>query len=536
MEYGLRRYRRNREAAAPGQSRSGARGNGWLYLGDRVCVPGPQQSTGQGQGTWYTVKPGDTWNIIARATGIPVRTLLNANAGLVNPQLWLYVGQRVWIPAATTAGTAVTATATPTAAAPAIAATEVITPTVVVEAVPTEMPTATPMPTATAAPTATAVPTDTPEPTAVPATATPTPAAAAQATAAGTCPAKLDEYSAAVLAHLNTAGNTVESLKAWLVSCNALAANAEGLSEAALANPQSADLVLTMHDPANPPPAGRGQILVYHAGAQGYELAYEAKGAGTVALMKSGDLNGDKQADLVWTDTVCGAHTCFSTLHVSTWDGKAYQDWMEGEDPTIAAAEYKFADTLSDGTGQEITVHGGVISSAAAGPQRPWTETYISPNGGPYSLLTLEYDDSACLYHKLLDANSAFASWSVEGFEPAVEAYKGVIADQASIACGTAVKDELSTLRDFARFRLVVASVGAGQAVEAQKLVGQIKTPALAGAAKTFYDAYKASGSIIQACRDTTTYAKKTPTAWRFLADWGYANPTFTAVEFCPLD
>ncbi len=532
------------------------RSNGWLYLGDTVCVPAQAGTT---EGRWYTVVAGDTWNTVSRATGVSVRTLWNANPGLVNPKLWLYIGQQVWIPALPVSGQAPAASEPePTLAPvePTIAPTEAPTTTVPLEATPTvtsePTPTATLEPTATATtePTATATAeptaTATAEPTAAApeATATETPAAAEPTAAApetpaeaAACPENVDAYPDTVLAYLNTAGNTVEGLQTWLASCKALAANEEGLVQAALQGPESNDLVLTMHDPTNPPPAGRGQFMVYHAGATGYTLAYQSKGDGIVSLLQSGDLNGDGQADLVWADTVCGAHTCFSTLHVNSWDGTAYQDWMEGEDPTIASAEFKFANVSADGAGQEIIIHGGVIGSVGAGPQRAWTETYVSPSGAPYSLTTIEYDASNCLYHAVLDANNDFAAWNAEGFDFAIESYTAIVADTTSIACSTTgLKDELATLKDFARFRLVVAYVGAGQAAEAQKVSLQIKDKALAGAAKAFYDAYKSSGSVIQACRDTTTYAEKNPAAWQFLEDWGYANPTFTAKDLCPLD
>lgn len=517
------------------------RSNGWLYLGDTVCVPAQVDTS---EGRWYTVVAGDTWNTVSRATGVSVRTLWNANPGLVNPKLWLYIGQKVWIPGQPTSGQAAAAepTAEPTNAPAAM-------PTATPEP-PAATPTATPEPPA-ATPTATPEPpTATPEPTVAPTEepaaeepATEESAAAKESVAAeapaeaGACPEAADAYSDAVLAYLNTAGNTMEGLQAWLASCKVLAANEEGLVRAALQGPESNDLILTLHDPTNPPPDGWGQLLVYHAGPTGYALAYQLAGDGIVNLLKAGDLNNDGQADIVWADTACGAHTCFSTLHVSSWDGAAYQDWMEGTDPTIPSAEFKFADVTPAGAGQEIIIHGGVIGSVGAGPQRAWTETYISPQGGAYSLMSIEYDPSHCLYHAVLDANDAFSAWSTEGFDPAIDAYTDVISDTTSVACSTTgLKDELNTLKDFARFRLVVAYAGAGRIAEAQKASLQIKDKALADAAKTFYDAYRSSGSIIQACRDTASYAKKNPAAWQFLEDWGYANPTFAATDLCPLD
>lgn len=180
-------------------------------------------------------------------------------------------------------------------------------------------------------------------------------------------------------------------------------------------------------------------------------------------------------------------------------------------------------------------MHGGVIGSVGAGPQRAWTETYASLKDAPYTLFKQVYDASKCLYHQILDANQAFDNWTKLGFEPAITAYKAASADKTAETCG-AIPDELATLRDFARFRLLVAYVGGGEAAEAEKLAPQIAHAGLRGAADTFMKSYKATRSVLQACRDTTAYAKATPGAWQFLADWGYANPSFKAEDLCPLN
>ena len=320
----------------------------------------------------------------------------------------------------------------------------------------------------------------------------------------------------------------------WLTKCEA---SGEGRGDVVTANIQSArssDVVVTLRDPAGDPISATGMLLIYHTGQKGYTLARQAEGTGAVALLQVGDLNGDKKADVIWTDTSCGAHTCFSTLFVDTWDGAAYQDWLAGE-PTIASAEFSFKDVTPDGSGQEIVMRGGVIGSVGAGPQRAWTETYASLQGAPYTLFKQVYDASKCLYHHILDANQAFDNWTKEGFEPAIAAYKAAIADKTVETCGT-IPDELATLQDFARFRLMVAYVGGGEAAEAQKLVAEIMQTGLRGAAEAFLKSYKASGSVLQACRDTTAFVKTAPGAWEFLADWGYANPSFKAEDLCPLN
>jgi hypothetical protein len=137
----------------------------------------------------------------------------------------------------------------------------------------------------------------------------------------------------------------------------------------------------------------------------------------------------------------------------------------------------------------------------------------------------------ACLLDKVISANRAFDRWGQDGFLPAVTAYRDVLDDVTSKAC-TKVAGELDLLRDYARYRLIVTYIGAGQAAQAEPLRGQIKNAAIRGAADAFLDGLKSSGSIVQACRDTTAYATSEPASWRWLIDLGVpAKPA----DLCPL-
>ncbi len=329
-------------------------------------------------------------------------------------------------------------------------------------------------------------------------------------------------------------GKTLNDLQAWLAACGALVEGGSGVTPAALQSPTSADVVVAIVDPAAAASAVKGALAVYHVQPQGgYTLARAFDGKGVITLLLADDINADGKSDLVWTDTTCGAQACFSTLAVESWDGTGYKAWIAG-DPTMASAEYAFQDLLPEGSGEEILVHGGVIEPADAGPQRGWTETYASLNGAPYTLANQTYDKSACLYHAIQDADALLGSWAKGGFDPAIAAYQAALDDPTLTACWT-VKDEVPLLQDFARFRLVVSQVAGGQSGKAAAVAAEIEQPALKGAADAFLKSYKASGSIIQACRDTVNYAKANPAAWQFLADWGLANPTFAPEDLCPL-
>ncbi len=65
----------------------------YLYVGQRICVP--IRCSGQ----YYTIKSGESLNVIAQKFRVPLQQLLSANPQIINPNI-LYVGQRICIPTA----------------------------------------------------------------------------------------------------------------------------------------------------------------------------------------------------------------------------------------------------------------------------------------------------------------------------------------------------------------------------------------------------------------------------------------------------
>ena len=488
---------------------------GWLWVGERLLVPGkpptveppkvepPKTESPKAVGYWYQVRPGDTWNTVARATGVPVRQLWAANPGLRNRQQWLYLGQRVWIPAAPPA-TPVTAAAArqPSWRRPRRQQVRRRL-RLRLRRLPRQR-------RATAA------------------------AASKPRTVAG-CPETFAGYPDAIAARLNLPGKTLKDLQAWLAACGALAEGDSGVTLAALQSPTSADVVVTIVDPAAASPEAKGALAVYHAQPQGgYTLARTDRWQGGDHPVggrrhqcgrekRSGvdrhDLRRASPASRRWLwNRGMGTGTRPGLPAIRRWRARSTPSRM----------------SCPTGSGEEILVHGGVIESPDAGPQRAWTETYASLNGAPYTLVGQKYDRSACLYHAIQDADALLGSWATGGFDPAIAAYQAALNDPTLTACWT-VKDEVPLLKDFARFRLVVSYVAGGQSGKAADVAAQIEQPALKGAADAFLKSYKASGSVIQACRDTVDYARANPAAWQFLADWGLANPTFAPEDLCPL-
>jgi LysM repeat protein len=83
-------------------SANGLRWNAWVYVGQRLMIPGatPTTTTSATGGT-YTVRPGDTLIGIAARHGISVSQLAAANG--MGANAWVYVGQRLTITGAASA-------------------------------------------------------------------------------------------------------------------------------------------------------------------------------------------------------------------------------------------------------------------------------------------------------------------------------------------------------------------------------------------------------------------------------------------------
>jgi hypothetical protein len=269
------------------------------------------------------------------------------------------------------------------------------------------------------------------------------------------CPTDFAGYPDAIAAYLNDPGASPDGLATWLRGCGVISDDLGGVYQHVIQGGPTPDVVAVIHNMAAAP-GPEGILLAYHTSPNGYFLAYQAQ-AERIELLKVDDVNADGRQEIVWTSTSCGAHTCSSRLFVDRWDGASYQDWIVNT-PEMASADYSIADTVPNGSGREILVQDGVVNSAGAGPQRAWTETYISPAGSLYELFSKVYDPSNCLYHHILDANERFTQGAVNGYGPAVAAYQAAMSDPNLGACHYGgLPDELATLRDFARLRLVVA-------------------------------------------------------------------------------
>lgn len=508
------------------------RRNDQLWLSDRLCIPGEAVATATAtpttvvasptatatpavttEATYYTVRAGDGWFAIAQRLGVPFATLWNANPQLQRPSRTLYIGERILVP-----GTVAATSTLPTVQAPAATATAT-----------RDRPTAIPTATATRArPTATA--TNRTQPAATPSAvvrATRVPIAGLPA-----CPVNLADYRAAIEQVL-----TVDATKLvrWLQDCDNGTSSKSGARGIDIDGDGARDIVAIVADPASPAATPPGTLLVFHGTTDPkvWDLRYVQEANGEAGLLATEDLNGDGKLDIAWTDTTCGAHTCFARVHIVSWDADedTYVDLI-GDNAIMATPQVRFAD-VNPGSGKELIMHGGEIGSVGAGPQRAWTETWASIDGKPYVLVDRTYDPSPCIYHHVLDANDLLARGSTA---EAAAAYKKIVEDTTLEACGER-PNELDELREFAWYRYALALAYAGDRTAAGRAVTALAQAAPAGqytpVANIWWSAYRAQGDATAACAAVEGYARTNAEVWKILADFGYANPTFSANDVC---
>ncbi len=297
------------------------------------------------------------------------------------------------------------------------------------------------------------------------------------------------------------------------------------------------DLVVVYADPSNEAPTLQTELLILNGGRNGVVEAYRADAEGEVQLLTITDVNLDRQPDVVWTDHTCGASTCFDTVQVTSWDGSQWRNWTR-DAITMAYAEINLEDTTPVGQGQEIIMHGGAYGSVGAGPVRERTEVWVSLDGAPYTLLSLTYDPSLCLYHTVIDANAALLQGTAEGFAEAEALYQQALSDDSLEACWNR-SDEIDELRSFSQFRLALLAgyLGDGTAASEQltTLSEQYPESIYSQVGQVWQTAYAETEDAAAACAVVNDFAVKNPATYEILADYGYANPTFAADEVCPI-
>lgn len=383
--------------------------------------------------------------------------------------------------------------------------------------------------------------TPTPEPTVVPSasptvvpTASPTETPSASPTPIPFPPRPEDfaDYPGTIIAYLNDSGGDVDGLREGLKNWGALR-NVADLLRADVDDDGKGELLLVIVE-GDYGINLSGDVLVIDIEAPEYSLAYRATGELFIldpTLLQVSDINGDGYTELAFTSTSCGAHTCSTTVYILASGTGAYGDLTDGG-IEMTYADVRFSDWDGDDV-PELIMYGGIIGSVGAGPQRERTEVYRW-DGLTYTLLETIYDPSNYLYFKVLDANQAL----LEGeYEIAAALYREAIENpNLEVWMDESERDEMTA---FARYRLSLTYLLLGEIDEAtlarEELLTQQPDNIYSQVVTVLWDAYSVDGDLRAACEAVQSFAATHPETADVLADYGYANPTFTPEEVCPI-
>lgn len=370
------------------------------------------------------------------------------------------------------------------------------------------------------------IPTRTPAPTATsPASPTPVPLSPR--------PEDFADYPKTVIAYLKASQGDTDGLRKMLKAWGALR-HVTHLLRADVDDDGEGEFLILLVDPtAEYVTEVPGDLLVIDMDGQEYHLSYQAASDRVItdpALLEVDDLNGDGHTELAFASTGCGAHTCTTTVYIVASGLGTYEDLADGG-IGMTFVEVRFTDWDGDSI-PELEMHGGMIGSVGAGPQRARTEVYRW-DGRTYTLAETIYDPSNYLYFKVLDANQALlqgdyaraADWYQQAIEnPNLEVWMG--------------EYERANLTAFSRYRLSLAylllgDVGAAQTAK-DELLAEQPHHIYAHVVTVLWDAYFRHGDLRSACAEVAAFASEHPETANVLADYGYGNPGFTPGEVCP--
>jgi hypothetical protein len=384
----------------------------------------------------------------------------------------------------------------------------------------------TPLPTATFE--TVALPTPTPLPT-------PSPVESPAPVPTPPRPQDFERYPETIVAYLNDSQGDVDGLRETLRSWQALE-HVTHLLRADVDDDGVGELLLVIVDRSleygiNLP----GDFLVVDIDGGDYSLAHSGGAQSPLldpALLEVDDLNGDGHTELAFSSTSCGAHTCFTTVHILSSGTGTYED-LTGEGIEMSYVDPSFSDWDGDGV-PELIMHGGTIGSVGAGPQRERTEVY-KWDGVAYVLSETVYDYSNYLYFKVLDANQALLNGD---YESAAALYREAIDSDYLVTWME--ESEREKLSAFSRYRLSLTYLILGDEDQARsvrdELLVEQPNNVYAQVVTTLWQAYEEGASLSYACKQVGFFAAEHPETANVLSDYGYGNPTFTPEDVCPLD
>lgn len=281
-----------------------------------------------------------------------------------------------------------------------------------------------------------------------------------------------------------------------------------------------------------------GDLIVYVCQGDRYSLLYRRSSGEVEAglqIYEAMDLNADGAAELVIGFPTCGAHTCFTALEILSWNGKSYENRLQGDSSDLPYPQVGVSDTDGDGI-YDLQVTGTGFGSVGAGPPRASTRLWsFNPLTGLWEPAGEFPGAAEFRVHVVHDADN----YARQGaYDQALLLYQQVLDDPN-------LKDwdvhDPADLSAYVRFKMALLHLILGQGTQAeahyQDLVGSYApgNPHYVFVEMTviFRDGFLAGGAAA-GCREVRAYIAQHHDQVLPFFDYGYGNPQYTAEDICP--
>jgi hypothetical protein len=314
------------------------------------------------------------------------------------------------------------------------------------------------------------------------------------------------------------------------------------------------EVMVIAFDPANaerfPQP---GDLFIFGCDEGAYRLLYRAGFSAEEGIpqpLATADLNDTLLTNLLFTRRTCDGLVCSEEVTLVEWSLMlgSFENLLAGR-VVEPFAEVEVSDLEADGV-QEVLVRSGTLAALEAGPQRTFTQTWRWDTAAGLYVLS-EQTASATTYriHVIHDADAAARDGN---FNDAIQLYRRAIDTTALEAWQ--YPNEAEHLITYARYRLMIAQVLNGQVDNARDTYDTLYNAyydttedddgptlllepgvAIFQMADLWWTTYLETEEPGLACEAVTTYVRSNPSAIEVLNSFGFANPSYSAVDVCPV-
>lgn len=216
-------------------------------------------------------------------------------------------------------------------------------------------------------------------------------------------------------------------------------------------------------------------------------------------------VNFNDLPDIVYIDSMCGAHTCFYNLNIIEWNGKEFVDLIEG-DLVLPYSNYLIR------LGQIIAISAG-IASVGAGPQRAYTEIW-KWNGETYKKTDEIFGPPIARVHLLHDADAQLEEGNLTS---AIDLYRKTLDEDYPINKFVEESNyKKEAIKAYATFKLMVVYAVKGDVSEVKKYMAQLKANHIENTegylfvrfGEAFWDNYSHTNDVSSACQGVISQAK----------------------------